>query len=146
MSRLNPHFVILELGINDINSETNPERVANNIYRIALELQRERATVVCINGLLVTSPELNISKERISLITDVNKALKKICKNEDLIMFHKHQGLRFDNIREWSRDGYHPNTVLGRLSYYKSFRRAIFRAITKVYTQVSLFINLLKTQ
>ena len=63
-------------------------------------------------------------------IKQYNGFLAHLCEVEPRIRYHVHSGYWLHSVSTWSRDGIHPNTILGRKKYKRSLRSAVFKAIT----------------
>lgn len=124
-----PNIIGLELGINDLINGKPPSEVAKVIKNTAVELLKaDSAEVIVIFGVLgsdrVTDQEG---------IRQCNNKLYYLCKSHPNIVFMHHRELRYENIKNWSKDGIHANTELGRHLYTKSIRRAVFIGVEKLW-------------
>ena len=72
-----------------------------------------------------------------------NKVLRHFCDVETNIDYHTHRGFWQTANESWSRDGLHPNTVIGRRKYKRSLRQAVYNALRSLKRTARTFHALL---
>jgi len=142
-----PDIVLIELGTNDIAQGMGGTEAADIIFELSQNLSLSYKCVVIVLSVLprVSSLGCEVSvfdRER-SVLETALKGKVSGCKE---IKYFKHkgfwareiQGQKFPiDIWEWSRDGVHPNSVLGRHKYKVSVWAAILEALKLRTTLIS---------
>ena len=92
--KISPKQIILHFGTNNLPSSEDPETIANNIINIAKNIKADTKKVA-ISGIIPGRDTFNLKA------TQVNKTLKKICKEEKIPFILNHDSYtRFHlNIR-----------------------------------------------
>ena len=67
-----PDYVVFHVGINELNSELPPERIAKSIIDVAKNIQSD-SQIVSIPGIVTRNDNFKIKA------TEVNKELSKMC-------------------------------------------------------------------
>ena len=130
-----PHFVILNMGANDLVSLLTPFEqlaVAEKVVGLARELNARfnvSVTLICIiidrfEGLRVITPQQFHEQ-----LFHVNNMVMNFCQSEHYIKYYVTKGFWQNPPEQWTWDGMHPNKPVGRETYKKAIRRAIFQAI-----------------
>ena len=130
-----PTVVILDYGSNDLANGADPLEVATTIIDIANTLINKYsvAHVVICSVLNRTSALGSLTAAQFkSLAYKVNHYLKTMCTDEPNLFYHIHKGFWSIPIHQWSHDGIHPNTKIGRKKYIASIRKAIFLSVGRL--------------
>lgn len=131
LSTHSPHFVIIDLGTNDIAQGTDPLNVAMAL----LELAQTLCSLYSVKHVFICSVLFRADTRASSKINQnifrLNGYLKNLCQIENNIWYWRHKGFWATDPLQWSRDGLHPNSTRGRKLYKTSLRSAIFKAAGK---------------
>ena len=123
---IRPTFAILEFGTCDLANGTDAlpvaDAVMNAAHRIIDDFGVRHVTVCSV--LHRTYPH-HINAD----IDAYNNVLRHFCDVETDIDYHTHRGFWQTANESWSRDGLHPNTVIGRRKYKRSLRQAVYNAV-----------------
>ena len=129
-----PHFVILNMGANNLVSFLTPfERlaVAEKVVGLARELNAQfNVSVILIctiidhfEGLRGITPQQFHEQ-----LFHVNNMEMNFCQSEHYIKYYMTKSFWQNPPEQWTWDGIHPNKPVGRETYKKAIRRAIFQA------------------
>lgn len=106
----NPSKVFLLIGTNDIAQNRSKEHIISNIEKIIDNIKNNRKyTEIYVESIY----PINSKKEKMrdnKLIDEINKEIKKICKEKDVKYLNIHDSLMDDsgNLKEeYSNDGLH---------------------------------------
>ena len=123
-----PHFVVLQIGTNDLACGVPPYEVACEVLNTAHELVMDYGAMrVVICGALYRIGHLRVpSHVDFDAVTDsYNTILREMCASECFVVYRSHSGFWGNPIHTWSQDGIHPNTSFGRKLYIKSLRQIL---------------------
>lgn len=126
-----PDFVILDLGTNDLALGKSPLEVAVELLDIAkILIANYRVKHVTLCSIINRASRLSITTEQFATAAYLcNKYLMDLCEVEARVHFHMHKGFWSSSPNEWSRDGIHPNNPIGRKKYRASLRKAVFKTL-----------------
>jgi hypothetical protein len=139
---VNPTIVVLDLATNDL-----AERSLH-----PFEILSTCSAVISLGEILVTIPSVTevivcsciyrthkiASQKKADFSKNVdffNKCLRELCDSEQKISYHTHRGFwrKKDRsplpVKHWSKDGIHPNSKKGRISYGASLTQAVHLAL-----------------
>ena len=123
-----PHFVVLQIGTNDLACGVPPYEVACEVLNTAHELVMDYGVMrVVICGALYRIGHLRVPShvDFDAVIDSYNTILREMCASERFVVYRSHSGFWGNPIHTWSRDGIHPNTSFGRKLYIKSLRQIL---------------------
>lgn len=136
---LAPKYVILEIGGNDVDSEANPEEIAQHKLTMAKELLGLGVRMVVLTTILPRDVTRTIPAIHYRAKAESTNNYTSFLVNEDPqsdhLLFHAHRGFWRDanhNITDttsWSTDGIHPDTQSGIAKYRASITSAIHKLI-----------------
>jgi len=131
ISTKQPQLVIIDAGTNDLAGGDDPLITAVHLVDFAkhvIETYNVKHVILCSalhrNNHIHTTPV-----EFDNIVHTFNTALKDLAEPEKDITYHTHRGFWACPCEQWSRDGIHPNTLLGRQKYKTSLRLAIFKSL-----------------
>jgi len=134
VSLIQPDFVIIDVGTNDLAAGATPLSVASTLFEVCTSLILHHAVlhVTLCSALyrdsnIHTTPQL--FKHNVNLF---NTILSDLCFVDPQIDYHTHRGFWASPIEEWSRDGIHPNTSVGRQKYKTSIRSAVYNTLKSI--------------
>lgn len=129
---IQPDFVILQFGANDLADRIHPFLVAERIVALAKLIQKEHPKIknIFINSELNRSARIKIPQHKFHYgLATYNDILNSWTNNFPNIHYHCLIQLVDTPICIWSHDGMHPNTRIGRSLYTSVLRQAILRAL-----------------
>ena len=122
ISEYNPETVIMQIGGNDLDRESDPARLARDI------LSYSHYLIMCynINHVIICQliPRFNGSDDYNVKVRSVNKHLSAMTESCQNISYWKHRGIWKDTISLLCRDKVHFNED-GMLIYAKNIRAAV---------------------
>lgn len=128
---VNPSFVIIQLGSNDLANGTPPLSVASTLVDFAKDLLASGIKMIVICSVLPRSTYRNPASLDHKLLLDINifnRVLYHFCYVEASILFYKHKGFHERSPAFFTRDGVHPSVSQGS-PYWRSLRRAFFKVV-----------------
>ena len=115
--RYNPSFVYIGIGMNDLEEEIEITEISSNIEKIVKSIKENRPlakimiqTVYPINEEMKTDVFSHVT---VDSINELNKEIKKIVENEDILIIDMYQILSFKDVlrKKYSEDGVHLNDL-----------------------------------
>lgn len=130
ITQIHPQFVIIDAGTNDLATGASPLSVASALLEVATTLINQHHTLhVTLCSILHRANNIKMTPFQFQELANThNNILKDLCEVEPDITYHTHRGFWNIPISQWSRDGIHPNTQLGRQKYKTSLRTAVYNA------------------
>ena len=129
----NPDIIIIELGCNDLVAGAEIKYIVENLISLALKCKHEYGAQVVVLCGIIFREDLKGRNGDIKALNELIKAETQIHRS---IIFHEHKHLKKLPSRKISRDGIHPNSVIGRKLYIGAISSAVHTA-AKTYRRYS---------
>ena len=128
--KYNPSVVILEIGMNDLNNNTEIEDIKDNIEMIVEGIQNNRSYAkIYIESIYPINEEIKkdeLKNVNVEKIKELNKEIRKICDDLDVNYLNIYDLLSFNNVlrTKFSDDGVYLN-ALGNNEVEKKLKEVV---------------------
>lgn len=130
------NFILIDLGSNDLAQGIKPLNVAYQLSILGEKLVQQKTAPHVVFFQIIPrigpwSSEIAHLFNKDAILT--NQILRTFCDVDRTLSLHSHRGVWQNPITEWSMDGIHLNSQLGRNIYTASLKRAILHGIKANY-------------